>query len=69
MPRTADPETRTRVLDAADRLLARHGFRRMTIEAVAAEACRPQEAMEVATEVAEKNRKKGSRLRSGTSPE
>jgi AcrR family transcriptional regulator len=38
MPRTADPETRERLLDAADRLLARHGFRRMTIEAVAAEA-------------------------------
>jgi AcrR family transcriptional regulator len=34
-----DPQTRTRLLDAADRLLARHGFRRMTIEAVAAEAC------------------------------
>jgi AcrR family transcriptional regulator len=38
MPRTADPQTRARLLDAADRLLARHGFRRMTIEAVAAEA-------------------------------
>ena len=38
MPRLPDPETRNRLLDAADRLLARHGFRRMTIEAVAAEA-------------------------------
>jgi len=38
MPRLPDPETRNRLLDAADRLLARHGFRRMTIEAVAIEA-------------------------------
>ncbi|MGH7741931.1 MAG: TetR/AcrR family transcriptional regulator [Candidatus Eiseniibacteriota bacterium] len=38
MSRTADPEMRSRILDAADRLLARHGFRRMTIEAVAKEA-------------------------------
>jgi AcrR family transcriptional regulator len=36
--RTPDPEIRSRLLDAADRLLARHGFRRMTVEAVAAEA-------------------------------
>jgi AcrR family transcriptional regulator len=36
--RTPDPEIRTRLLDAADRLLARHGFRRMTVEAVASEA-------------------------------
>jgi len=38
MPRTPDPETRTRILDAADRLLVRHGFRRMTIDGVAGEA-------------------------------
>ena len=38
MSRRADPHTRTRLLDAADRLLARGGFRRMTIDAVAAEA-------------------------------
>lgn len=38
MARTADPHMRTRILDAADRLLARHGFRRMTIAGVAAEA-------------------------------
>ena len=38
MARLADPHMRTRILDAADRLLARHGFRRMTIAGVAAEA-------------------------------
>ncbi len=38
MPRTPDPAMRTRILDAADRLLVRHGFRRMTIDAVAREA-------------------------------
>lgn len=38
MPRTPDPDTRTRILDAADRLLVRHGFRRMTIDGVAGEA-------------------------------
>jgi AcrR family transcriptional regulator len=31
-------DLRTRVLDAADRLLARHGYRRMTVEDIAAEA-------------------------------
>ncbi len=38
MARTADPHMRSRILDAADRLLARHGFRRMTVAGVAAEA-------------------------------
>lgn len=38
MPRTPDPAMRTRILDAADRLLARHGFRRMTVDGVAGEA-------------------------------
>lgn len=38
MARIADPHMRTRLLDAADRLLARHGFRRMTIAGIAAEA-------------------------------
>ena len=38
MPRTADPEMRSRILDAADRLLARHGFQRMTIDGIADEA-------------------------------
>jgi AcrR family transcriptional regulator len=38
MPRTPDPLMRSRILDAADRLLAREGFRRMTIDDVAAEA-------------------------------
>lgn len=38
MPRTPDPATRSRILDAADRILARLGFRRMTIGDIAAEA-------------------------------
>lgn len=38
MPRTPDPDMRTRILDAADRLLVRHGFRRMTIDGIAGEA-------------------------------
>lgn len=38
MPRTPDPAMRTRILDAADRLLVRHGFRRMTVDGVAREA-------------------------------
>ncbi len=38
MARTPDPLTRSRILDAADRLLARDGFRRMTIDGVAGEA-------------------------------
>jgi len=38
MSRTPDPGTRARILDAADRLLARHGFRRMTVGAIAEEA-------------------------------
>ena len=38
MPRTPDPDMRTRILDAADRLLVRHGFRRMTIDSIASEA-------------------------------
>ena len=38
MARTPDPAMRMRILDAADRLLVRHGFRRMTIESIAAEA-------------------------------
>ena len=38
MSRTPDPEMRTRILDAADRLLASRGFRSMTVEAVSEEA-------------------------------
>lgn len=38
MSRTADAEMRPRILDAADRLLARRGFRRMTVETIASEA-------------------------------
>ncbi|MFN8589666.1 MAG: TetR/AcrR family transcriptional regulator [Candidatus Eisenbacteria bacterium] len=38
MARIADPGMRARILDAADRLLARRGFRRMTVETVAREA-------------------------------
>lgn len=38
MSRTADPQIHTRILDAADRLLARRGFRRMTVDVVATEA-------------------------------
>lgn len=38
MARTPDPLMRSRILDAADRLLARDGFRRMTIDGVAGEA-------------------------------
>jgi AcrR family transcriptional regulator len=37
-PVTATPPLRTRVLDAADRLLARYGYRKMTVEDIAAEA-------------------------------
>ena len=37
-PATAPPELRTRVLDAADRLLARYGYRKMTVDDIAAEA-------------------------------
>jgi AcrR family transcriptional regulator len=36
--RTPDPTIRSRILDAADRLLARLGFRRMTVGDIAAEA-------------------------------
>jgi AcrR family transcriptional regulator len=35
---TPSPPIRTRVLDAADRLLARYGYRKMTVEDIAAEA-------------------------------
>ncbi|HKQ59179.1 MAG TPA: helix-turn-helix domain-containing protein, partial [Candidatus Eisenbacteria bacterium] len=35
---SATPALRTRVLDAADRLLARFGYRKMTVEDIAAEA-------------------------------
>ncbi len=39
MRATADaPDLPTRVLDAADRLLARHGYRKMTVDDIAAEA-------------------------------
>lgn len=38
MARTPDPLIRPRILDAADRLLARDGFRRMTIDGIAGEA-------------------------------
>ncbi len=38
MSRLPDPAMRARILDAADRLLARHGFRRMTIDDIAADA-------------------------------
>jgi len=38
VPRTPDPTIRSRILDAADRLLARLGFRRMTVGDIAAEA-------------------------------
>jgi AcrR family transcriptional regulator len=38
MSRTPDPDVRERILDAADRLLARRGFRRMTVEGIASEA-------------------------------
>ena len=34
----APPDLRTRVLDAADRLLARHGYRKMTVDDIAGEA-------------------------------
>ena len=34
----ASPDLRTRVLDAADRLLARYGYRKMTVDDIAAEA-------------------------------
>jgi AcrR family transcriptional regulator len=37
VPRTPDPTIRSRILDAADRLLARLGFRRMTVGGIAAE--------------------------------
>jgi AcrR family transcriptional regulator len=37
-PVTATPPLRTRVLDAADQLLARYGYRKMTVEDIAAEA-------------------------------
>jgi len=35
---TPPPDLRTRVLDAADRLLARYGYRKMTVDDIAAEA-------------------------------
>ena len=35
---TASPDLRTRVLDAADHLLARYGYRKMTVDDIAAEA-------------------------------
>jgi AcrR family transcriptional regulator len=35
---TTAPDLRTRVLDAADRLLARYGYRKMTVEDIASEA-------------------------------
>ena len=38
LPRTPDPATRSRILDAADRLLIGHGFRRMTVGDIAATA-------------------------------
>jgi len=38
VPRTADPDMRARILDAADRLLVRRGFRRMTVDGIADEA-------------------------------
>jgi len=38
MSRPPDPAMRSRILDAADRLLVRHGFRRMTVDGVAVEA-------------------------------
>jgi AcrR family transcriptional regulator len=39
MPRTnGDPGARSRILDAADRLLIRYGFRKMSVEDVAIEA-------------------------------
>lgn len=38
MPRTPDPGMRARILDAADRLLIRHGFQRMTVDAIAGDA-------------------------------
>lgn len=36
--RSASPDLRTRVLNAADRLLARYGYRKMTVEDIATEA-------------------------------
>ncbi|MBI5836195.1 MAG: TetR/AcrR family transcriptional regulator [Candidatus Eisenbacteria bacterium] len=38
MSRTPDATMRSRILDAADRLLVRSGFRRMTVEDIASEA-------------------------------
>lgn len=38
MPSPPSRELRTRVLDAADRLLARYGYRKMTVDDIAAEA-------------------------------
>jgi len=35
---TPSPDLRTRVLDAADRLLSRYGYRKMTVDDIAAEA-------------------------------